>query len=130
VVFAFGPLVYEAKDAAEKLSENDKIELSVINVRFIKPLDKELILNYIKKKKRVITIEDGILEGGFGSIIRDIIVSENIKKINLLSLGVSDGIVEVASREELLEKYNLNSDGIYSEVKKFIHKKRINIFKV
>ncbi len=130
VIFAFGPLVYETKDVAEKLSENDKIELSVINVRFVKPLDKELILNYIKKKKRVITIEDGILEGGFGSIIKDIIVSENIKKINILSLGVSDGIIEVASREELLEKYNLNSHGIYSEVKKFLNKKRINIFKI
>ena len=130
VIFAFGPLVYETKDVAEKLSENDKIELSVINVRFVKPLDKELILNYIKKKKRVITIEDGILEGGFGSIIKDIIVSENIKKINILSLGVSDGIIEVASREELLEKYNLNSEGIYSEVKKFLNKKKINIFKI
>ena len=130
VIFAFGPLVYEAKDVAEKLSENDKIELSVINVRFVKPLDKELILNYIKKKKRVITIEDGILEGGFASIIKDIIVSENIKKISLLSLGVSDGIIEVASREELLEKYNLNSEGIYSEVKKFLNKKKINIFKI
>ena len=130
VIFAFGPLVYGAKHAAEKLSKNDKIELSVINIRFVKPIDKELILDYIKKKKRVITIEDGILEGGFGSIVKDIIVSENIKKFNLLSLGVSDGIIEVASREELLEKYNLNSDGIYSEAKKFLNKKRINIFKI
>jgi len=130
VIFAFGPLVYEAKDAAEKLSKNDKIELSVINVRFIKPLDKELILNYIKKKKRVITIEDGILKGGFSSIIQDIVISENIKRSDILSLGVFDGIIEVASREELLEKYNLNSESIYSEVKRFLNKKRINIFRI
>jgi 1-deoxy-D-xylulose-5-phosphate synthase len=129
VILAVGPLVYRALDAAEKLSDDDNIDLTVINVRYIKPLDTELILENINrkkkllnKKKRIITIEDGIRNGGFSSIIRELLLTEKVKNYSTLSLGVPEEIIEVASREELLERFNLNAEGIYTEIKKFFKK--------
>jgi 1-deoxy-D-xylulose-5-phosphate synthase len=122
VVLALGPLVYNALEAAEKLAKDEKIDLTVINVRFVKPLDRELIVNYVKKTRKIITIEDGIKKGGFRTLIREVLVAENIKRYSILSLGVPDEIIEVASRNELLQQYNLDSDGIRSEIGKFLKK--------
>lgn len=126
VILAVGPMVYRALDAAEKLKNQDKIDLSVIDVRYIKPLDTELIMECIDKKrkllrtpkKRIITIEDGIMAGGFGSLILELLEERKVKNYSFLALGVSEENIEVASREQLLAKYNLNSEGIYSSIKK------------
>ncbi|MCP4150233.1 MAG: 1-deoxy-D-xylulose-5-phosphate synthase [bacterium] len=125
VVLAVGPLVYRAMKAAEKLKAENDIDLTVINIRYIKPLDTELILKTIKKKKNrhsnkkmVVTIEDGIRYGGFSTLIRELLFTESVKNYKVLSLGVPEEDIEVASREELLEKYHLNADGIFQEVKK------------
>jgi len=123
VVLALGPLVYNVLDAAEKLAKKEKIDLTVINVRFVKPLDREMILNYVKKTRKIITIEDGIKKGGFRTLIREVLVAENIKRYSILSLGVPEEIIEVASRNELLQKYKLDSEGIRSEITKFLKKK-------
>ena len=133
MMLAVGPLVYRALEAAEKLFQEQGIDLSVINIRYIKPLDTGLILNYLEKKKKpftrkkkIITIEDGIRNGGFSTLIRELLLkengNENVKKYTILSLGVPEEAIEVASREELLEKYHLNADGIYNEVKKLFKK--------
>jgi 1-deoxy-D-xylulose-5-phosphate synthase len=131
VILAVGPLVYRALEAAERLRTEDNIDLTVINIRYIKPLDGELILNAIRKKKtilnkkrRIITIEDGIRVGGFGTIVQELLLSGKNKNYSFLSLGVSEEDIEVASREELLEKYHLNAEGIYNEIKKMFKSKR------
>ncbi len=121
VVLAAGTLVYNALDAAEKLFKNDNMDLRVINVRFIKPIDKELILSSIKECKKIITVEDGVWTGGFNSIIRELLIAENVKDYDLLPLGVPDEVIEVASRNELLAKYNLDSDGIRARIRKFMN---------
>jgi 1-deoxy-D-xylulose-5-phosphate synthase len=125
VILAVGPLVYRALAAAERLSLKDNLDLSVINVRYIKPLDKELIINSLPKKRglrikkrKIITIEDGIRVGGFGTLIKELLLSEKIKNYSLLSLGVTEESIEVASREELLKKYHLDLDSIYRDIKK------------
>lgn len=129
-ILAVGTLVYRALEAAEKLKNEDNIDLTVINVRYIKPLDNQLILDYVnrnkkllKKKKRVITIEDGIRNGGFSTLIRELLLAENVKNYSLLALGVPEETIEVASREELLAQFHLNAEGIYSEVKTFFSEK-------
>ncbi len=127
VILAVGPLVYRALEAADKLFTGDGINLTVVNVRYIKPLDSELILEYINKKKKIlnmnrkkkiITIEDGIRSGGFSTLIRELLDKEKVKNYAMLALGVPEETIEVASREELLAKYHLNAEGIYSEIKK------------
>jgi 1-deoxy-D-xylulose-5-phosphate synthase len=131
VILAVGTLVYRALEAAERLQSKENIDLSVINVRYIKPLDTELILNALQKRKsilsrkrKIITIEDGIRVGGFGTLIRELLLSEKTKNYSILSLGVPEEDIEVASREELLDKYHLNAKGIFNEIKKMFKSKR------
>ncbi len=126
VVFAVGPLVYQVIEAAEKLAKKDRINITVVNIRYVKPFDKELILKLVRKTRKIITVEDGIKNGGFGSMIQELLISESIKKYNILSLGVSEGIIEVASRQELLEKYHLDSGGLVREIRNFLKKNIIN----
>ncbi len=120
LVIGVGPLVYNAVEAADKLYKEEKIDLKVLNIRFLKPVDDELILSSIGKNKKIITIEDGVWKGGFNSHVRELMISERINGIDLLPLGVPDEIVEVASRDELLKKYNLDSNGIYNRIREFI----------
>ncbi len=128
VILAVGPLLYRAKEAAEKLYKEENIDFTVINVRYIKPLDTERILDAIReqtggpgKERKIVTIEDGIRVGGFGTLIRELLLSEK-DNYRILTLGVPEEDIEVASREELLAKYRLNAEGIYSEVKKMFRK--------
>jgi len=130
VLLVVGTLVSRALQAAERLSKEDKIDVTVINIRTIKPIDKDLIVKYVTKNKKIITIEDGIRSGGLSTIIRELIISEQIKKAKILSLGVSEEIIEVATREELLEKYNLNASGIYDISKDFLKKNKISFLKI
>jgi 1-deoxy-D-xylulose-5-phosphate synthase len=125
VILAVGPLVYRALEAAKRLHAEEGIDLTVINVRYIKPLDTELILKVVREKRgrlnnngKIITIEDGIRVGGFGTLIRELLVSESIKDYSILSLGVPEEDIVAASREELLAKYHLNAEGIFGEIKK------------
>ncbi len=122
VIFAVGAMVKRAMDATEKLNKNDGIELGVVNVRFIKPVDRENIVKMIDPEKIVVTVEDGVWNGGFNSVVREIMISENLNEKELLSLGVPEEIIEVASREELLEQFKLNSEGIYDQIKSFLTK--------
>ena len=129
VILAVGPLVYRAKEAAEKLHREENIDLTVINARYIKPLDMELILGAIRKQandpgkeRKIVTIEDGIRVGGFGTVIRELLLSEK-DNYRILTLGVPEEAIEVASREELLTKYHLNTEGIFNEIKRmFVNK--------
>jgi 1-deoxy-D-xylulose-5-phosphate synthase len=131
VILAVGPLVYRALEAAEKLYARESINLTVVNVRYIKPLDTELILGYINKKKKIlnmnrkkkiITIEDGIRSGGFSTLVRELLDKEKVKNYAMLVLGVPEETIDVASREELLAKYHLNAEGIYTEIKTLFKK--------
>ena len=129
VILAVGTLVYRALEAAEKLKTRDNINLTVVNVRYIKPLDTDLILDCVNrkkrllnKKKRIITIEDGIRTGGFGTLVREFLSTGKVKNYSLLALGVPEENIEVASREELLARYHLNAEGIYAEIKNIFKK--------
>jgi len=130
LLLVVGTLVSRAIDAAEELLNEDKLDVTIVNIRSIQPIDKELIVNYIKKTKKVITIEDGIKSGGLSTIIRELLISEQIKKTHILSIGVSEEIIEVATREELLDKYHLNAAGIYKEAKEFLKKGKISFLKL
>jgi len=125
VILAVGTLVYRALDAAETLKANHNIDLTVVNIRYIKPMDRDSILDCIAKiesvpgnTKKIITIEDGVVTGGFGAQILELLIAENLSDYSFLNLGVSEEMIEVASREQLLARYNLNAPGIVSEIQK------------
>ena len=109
-IIAIGKMVARAIEVAEELSKNGK-EATVINARFLKPLDKETILKNIKGKKKVITIEDGTVVGGLGSKVEELIF-ENKLNINLEKFAYPDEFVKHGSVSEIEEKYGLDVGSI------------------
>jgi 1-deoxy-D-xylulose-5-phosphate synthase len=120
LILAVGPLVYRALEAAEQLSRLDGIEATVVNVRYLKPLDRELLFSLTKKIAKIITVEDGTAAGGFASIIQQEFLASGPDRHEFLTLAVGEGVVPLASREELLEHFGLNSAGIYRQVRAFV----------
>jgi len=117
-LIAIGNVVYPALGAAERL-EKEGIKASVINARFIKPLDKELILKMASKTKRIITIEENMIAGGFGSAVLEYLNSMDIPEIKIKILGIPDEFVEQGSQAILRKKYGIDEEGIYQACKAF-----------
>lgn len=113
LLLAAGSMVYPAMEAAETLSENG-VSAAVINARFVKPLDKDMILSLIQDIGKVITIEEHVLHGGFGSAILEMLVEENkICSIQIGHMGIPDEFVKHGERERLLQMNGLTPDGIH-----------------
>lgn len=110
-IIAIGKMVDKAVDVANILRKKN-IQSQIINIRFLKPLDKELIISSIKKTKNVVTIEDGILNGGLYTGILDIINRSNIKEVNVIPFGYDDCFVTHGSTEELEKRYGTDAENI------------------
>lgn len=104
---------YAYKVACELKIENINVE--VINVRFLKPLDKEKIIKSAKKTKKVITIEDGYIRGGLASSINDILINQD-EKIEIKNMGYPDKYIKQASVSEIEEKYNMDKKSIKENI--------------
>lgn len=120
LILAVGPLVYRAMEAALRLSGLDGIEATVVNVRYIKPLDRKLIFSLAAKIAKIVTVEDGTACGGFASIIHREFLAAGPNRHEFLTLAVGEGVVPLASREELLEHFALNAAGLYRQVRAFV----------
>ncbi|MBU1867103.1 MAG: 1-deoxy-D-xylulose-5-phosphate synthase, partial [Candidatus Margulisbacteria bacterium] len=110
VVFAIGSMVYPAIEAA-RIAETEGKKVTVINARFVKPLDRELILKEAKKAERIVTVEEGVLEGGFGSAVLELLTEERLNK-PVKRLGFPSKFIEHGKRADILEKYGLSTDKI------------------
>lgn len=119
LILAVGSMVYPALDAAFELS-TEGIEAEIINCRIIKPLDEKLLLSSLKGFDKVLTIEENVLSGGFGSAIAEFIFEKGIQKIDLKRLGIPDKFIEHGSRKELLNLLGLDKGGIAKAVKQMI----------
>jgi 1-deoxy-D-xylulose-5-phosphate synthase len=95
----------------------------MVNARFVKPLDVELILALARSHGMMVTAEDHYLMGGFGSAVMELLERNHLNEVRVLRLGFPDMIVEHASQSLLLAKYGLDADGIYSQVKEFVASK-------
>lgn len=118
-LIAIGNVVHPALAAAERLGK-EGIKASVINARFIKPLDKELILTMASKAKKIITIEENMIAGGFGSAVLEYLNSMDIPDIKIKILGIPDEFVEQGSQAILRKKYGIDEEGIYQACKAFL----------
>ncbi len=108
---AIGSMV-EPAVAAAKLLEQAGVPATVVNARFAKPLDKELIVKTAKSVERLITVEEGVLDGGFGSAVIELLSDEGITT-PVERIGFPDKFVEQGKRGDLLERYGLTAAGIY-----------------
>lgn len=112
-LIAIGNTVYPALNAAARL-EKDGIKATVINARFVKPMDKGLIFSIASRIKRVVTIEENLLAGGFGSAVLEYLNSADIHDIKIKNLGIPDEFVEQGSQAILRKKYGIDEEGIYN----------------
>jgi len=109
VILNFGSLIEEAKKVAHKL------KLTLIDMRFVKPLDEKILVKYLSKAELFISIEDGSIMGGAGSAVQEFCSD---KKIDIKSIlfGIPDKFIEHASRNEMLNEAGLTSEKIISKI--------------
>jgi len=115
VILAIGATVAPSLEAARKLADNG-IEATVVNARFAKPLDGELIKELASNIKRLVTVEENALSGGFGSGVIDLLKQSDLDDVQIKSIGIPDEFVEHGSQAKLRAKYGLDSEGIARKV--------------
>lgn len=113
-VFATGVVVAEAIKAKEEL-EKQGINIRVVDIHTIKPIDRELIVKCAKETKKLISIEDHSVIGGLGTAIAEVLIEEAPSK--LIRLGVKDQFGKSGKAEELLEYYELTAKNIVRIIK-------------
>ena len=111
VLLAYGAMVYRCLHAAEKLGEKG-IEVTVVNARFAKPLDKALILDLVRNHKLIVTVEDHALMGGFGSAVLELVSEEREDAGKIVRMGIPDRFMEHGPRNLILKNIGLDEDGI------------------
>lgn len=121
VLVAIGVTVYQAVEAAERL-EREGISAAVVNARFVKPLDGELIREVSQKSKCLLTIEESSRMGGFGSAVLEYLSDEGMYNLPTKCLGLPDWYIEQGPQNLLREKYGLTTDGIYQQAKQLFEK--------
>lgn len=89
----------------------------VINARFVKPLDAELIRQVAEQTSVLLTIEENALAGGFGSKVSELLEREELKSVRLVRMGVPDTFIKHGAREVLLDKLGLSPEGISEKIK-------------
>ena len=111
VLLAYGAMVYRCLHAAEKLSGKG-VEVTVVNARFAKPLDKALILDLVRNHKLIATVEDHALMGGFGSAVLELVTEEREDADKIVRMGIPDRFMEHGPRNLILKNIGLDEDEI------------------
>jgi 1-deoxy-D-xylulose-5-phosphate synthase len=117
VIIAIGSTVYPSLRAAEKLADTG-IRAAVINSRFLKPLDGTLLCDWAKKTGRVLTVEENVLQGGFGSAVLELFQERGLSAVQVRRLGIPDIFLEHGPQALLREKYGIDEQGIMDGVRK------------
>src|SRR5439155_11667182 len=117
VFVAYGTLFPTCVKAAEKLRA-EGMDVGVINARFAKPLDRATLLKAVEELPLVVTVEEGTLEGGFGSALLEAANAARLDARNVIRLGLPDRFIEHAERGELLADLALHVDGLCDTVRR------------
>ncbi len=119
LILAIGNRVAPSLEAATVL-EAQGIRAAVVNARYAKPLDTDLILDLAGRLKCVITVEENVLRGGFGSQVASLLQSASLRDVGLHSLGIADEFVEAGPQDRLRAKYGLDAAGIAAAISEFV----------
>jgi len=112
-ILAFGPMLEYALEAAGALGA------TVVNMRFVKPLDEEMILEMAARHDVLVTVDENALPGGAGSAVNECLVSHDVQA-HVLNLGLPDRFIEHGSRGDMLKDAGLDTDGILNSVESFL----------
>jgi transketolase len=120
-IIACGPMVAEALDAAEELQKSG-VSAEVINLHTIKPIDKNAILDSVKKTGCIVTAEEHQIAGGMGGAVLEVLAQNNPVPVEMV--GIEDTFGESGKPRELMEKYGITSKDIIEKSKKVISRKQ------
>jgi 1-deoxy-D-xylulose-5-phosphate synthase len=116
-IVAYGSMVHPSMVAAENLAKAN-IEATVVNARFVKPLDASLLLALARTKRLIVTVEEAYLAGGFGSAVLELLEENGLQdRVRFVRMGIPDRLITHGDAKLLLAKYGLDADGIYNRVK-------------
>jgi len=118
LLLAYGSMVYPALEAAAEL-EKEGLSLAVVNARFANPLDREAILPFAKTGNAIITVEEGVLSGGFGSAVRELLDRERRFDIRFLAIGLPSEVYPLGKADEIRKIYGLDSAGLAGRIRRF-----------
>jgi 1-deoxy-D-xylulose-5-phosphate synthase len=110
-ILAFGPLLHEALLAGERLGA------TVVDMRFLKPLDEVLVLQLARSHELLVTIEDNVVSGGAGSAVSEAIAAADLA-VRMLHLGLPDRFVEHGEQAQLHASLGLTCDGIVAAIQR------------
>ena len=113
-IFAIGSMVKNAVDAA-KILESKNFNVTVINMRFLKPLDHEMIQQQASSTKKLVTVEENILSGGFGSLVAETLDDLKISR-TVLRIGIPDEFISHGTRDQLLDLVGLTPEKIAQKI--------------
>jgi 1-deoxy-D-xylulose-5-phosphate synthase len=118
-IIAIGSTVMPAVKAAGQLAAQG-INTAVVNARFIKPLDADLILGQARATGRIITVEENSLQGGFGSAVLELLQDNNMSQTRVKRLGIPDHYIEQGSQARLRKDAGIDAEGITSAALAFM----------
>jgi 1-deoxy-D-xylulose-5-phosphate synthase len=127
-ILAIGNMVDMALKARKALAE-ENIDAEVVNMRFVKPLDRELLKDVFARHKKVLTIEDNVIIGGFGSAVLEFMNQNKINDVEVILHGLPDRFIDHGTPDELYEELKMDGNGIASIIKEFLlSKEKISCF--
>ncbi len=118
-ILTIGTIATSAQKAIELIEKDEKISIAHYDMRFLKPLDEVMLHEIAKKFKKIITIEDGVINGGFGSAVLEF-MSDNNYSIQIKRVGIPDSFIEHGTPDELYHMLELDAEGIAMTITKFI----------
>jgi len=119
-IIACGNMVHSASLAAEELA-GEGIECSVVNGRFVKPMDRELLLRIAQQTGRILTVEENTIMGGFGSGIMELLSREGVT-LPVKCLGIPDTFITHGSQNSLRNRIGLDREGISKAIREWLKK--------
>ncbi len=124
-IVGLGSMLRPSMEAAELLAE-EGIHATVIDPRFVKPLDAKLILDCAERTRAILTVEEGVVTGGFGSLVLETMADEGLTGIPVRRMGVPDRFIEHGSRAELLEDLGLTAHGIAEQARGMMKRRAVS----
>lgn len=121
-ILAIGHMVQPALEAAKNLEEDEQLSVAVVNARFVKPLDAGLILRLARQTKRLVTVEEHALQGGFGSAVLELLQAQEVDGVAVRCVGLPDQYIEHGGQVLLRRKYGLDAEGIETIVRRLCNK--------
>jgi len=115
LILTVGPIAYEILEVVQELGS---INPTVIDARFVKPLDEETILRFSAKSNKIVTVETNTVSGGFGSAVLELLNRESMKR-DVLRIGIPDRFIEHGEKDKLFESIGMDKNSLKDRIKKF-----------